>query len=240
MLSAIVDLPIMTIAGMPGNDINPTPELIPRLMVIISELPWVKIIGQIWVFGHKLLRGLSSEGMYEVLDFVSELELKDRHGREAIFKKQEKVRYLQDNIIAFQDQGWGDGRIFMNYRCTPGTPVDRYRSGYKTHILISLREVKNKGDVDEFNIEWGIKQGFLLKTGFWATEISHKARRFTVKVIFPKTRPPIWVSILERNRQRTHILEENAKSRLPDGRWLITWENRQPRRYEHYILNWEW
>jgi hypothetical protein len=87
--------------------------------------------------------------LYEVLEYESTLELKDREGRKATFKKREKVRYLQDNVIAYQDQAWGDGEILLNYRCTPGAPVDRYRSGYKTTILISRREVKDKGDVDE-------------------------------------------------------------------------------------------
>jgi hypothetical protein len=63
------------------------------------------------------------------------------------------VRYLQDNVIGYQDQAWRDEEIFVGYRCSPGTPVGRYRSGYKTYILISRREIKNKGDVDEFNVE---------------------------------------------------------------------------------------
>jgi hypothetical protein len=44
------------------------------------------------------------------------------------------VRYLQDNMIAYQDQAWGDGEILVDYRRIPGTPVDRYRSGHKTYI----------------------------------------------------------------------------------------------------------
>ena len=90
--------------------------------------------------------------------------MEDQEGKSATFKKREKVRYLQDNTIAYQDQAWGDGEILVDYRCSPGTPVDRYRSGYKTYILISRREVKNKGNVDEFNVEWGIRQGFLRHT----------------------------------------------------------------------------
>ena len=80
------------------------------------------------------MQGRSNNGMYEVLEYESTLELKDRGGKRATFKKQEKVRYLQDNIIAYQDQAWGDGEILVNYRCTPDTPVDRYRSGCKTYI----------------------------------------------------------------------------------------------------------
>jgi hypothetical protein len=36
--------------------------------------------------------------------------------------------------------------------------VGRYRSRYKTYILISRREVREKGDVDEFDIEWALNQ----------------------------------------------------------------------------------
>ena len=116
------------------------------------DFSWLEALGDVWEFLRKVMQGLSFEGMYEVLEYESTLELKDREGKRATFKKREKVRYLQDNIIAYQDQAWGDGEILLDYRWAPGTPVDRYRSGYKTHILISRRGVKNKGDVDEFNL----------------------------------------------------------------------------------------
>ena len=63
---------------------------------------------------RKAMQGLSYKGMYEVLDYESTLELKDRGGKRATFKKREKVRYLQDNVIAYQDQAWGDGEILVN------------------------------------------------------------------------------------------------------------------------------
>ena len=43
------------------------------------------------------------------------------------------MRYLQDNIIAYHDQTWDDGDILLDYRCTPGTAVDRYRLGYSVN-----------------------------------------------------------------------------------------------------------
>ena len=47
------------------------------------------------------------------------------------FSKRQRVRYLQNNIIAYQDQAWGDGEMLVNYRCSPGVPVDRYKLGHK-------------------------------------------------------------------------------------------------------------
>lgn len=135
---------------MPVNKRNQYLSRLPRWVTIALDLPWFEIAGEIWKIGRKVMRGFSNEGMYEVLDYESTLELKDKRGENAIVRKREKVRYLQDNIIAYQDQAWGDGEILLNYRCSPGTPVDRYRPGHKTYILISLHDVKNRGDIDEF------------------------------------------------------------------------------------------
>jgi hypothetical protein len=221
------------------NSSSDEPSLARQIGLVLG-LPWFEIAGELWKIGRKLMRGLSIEGVYEVLEYESTLELKDRHGENAVFRKREKVRYLQDYIIAYQDQAWGDGEILINYHCTPGTSVDRYRSGYKTLILISLREVKNKGEVEEFNIDWGIHRGFLLRTGFWSTEVSHRTKQIKVQVVFPKNRPPLRVAVVEKNRQRTIIVGKDSVVELPDGRWQVTWERRQPRLYEQYILNWEW
>ena len=228
---------------MPNNDQPPTTAVsafIQKLLDILRSLPWTEVAGEVWQIAKKIIQRQSSEGMYEVLDYETILELHDVKGIRATIKKRERIRYLQDNVIAYQDQAWGDSEILLGYRCVPGKPVDRYRSGYKTYILISRREVKNRGDVDEYRIQWGIRRGFLKPTGFWETEISQRTHRILVQVIFPKGRPPHKASIEERNQRQAHSLGEEALARLPDGRWQIAWQQSQPRLYEHYVLNWEW
>jgi len=203
-------------------------------------LPWFELAGQLWKIGRKLMRGLSSEGVYEVLDYECRLELRDTDGRHASVQKREKVRYLQDYITTFQDQAWGNGRIFVDYRCSPGIAVDQYQSGRNTYKLISLRELKNKGDVDEFNTEWKVTNGFRKSAGFWGTSINHSTRKVTVKVVFPRGRSPRRVSMLETNLQRTHVLGPETRQNLPDARTLIVWEKVNPLLYEDYILQWDW
>lgn len=195
-----------------------------------------------WVLqiGQKIFEEKSSQEIYEVLDYESTLEINDVKGTKASFCKTKKVRYLQNNIIAFQDHAWGDGKILLNYRTSRGRPVDRYRSGFKTHILLSLREVKNKGDIDEFNIQWNIRQGFLTVDGYWATDISQKTKHVKVNLIFPKSRPPYHLLLEESNRKRSFNLNQEAKKQLPDGRWKVTWEMNDPELYELYVLRWNW
>jgi hypothetical protein len=207
---------------------------------ITVGLPLFEILGEIWRIGRKLMRGLASEGMYEVLDYESTLELLDDKGKKATFSKKLKVRYLQDETIAFQDFAWGDGEILVDYKTNPGRPVDQHRSGYKTYILLSLREVKNRGDIDNYKISWGIRKGFLTPDGYWSTEISHRMKLVKVNVIFPQKRTPHRVFLEENNRRKTMALDEKYWKKLSDGRWRVTWEVDKPKLYENYVIRWDW
>jgi hypothetical protein len=179
-------------------------------------------------------------GMYEVLDYATTLDIHDPMGKSASFTKFEWVRFLQDNVIAYQDQAWGDGKILLNYQCAPGIPVDRYRNGHKTYVVISLREVKNKGDRGDFYVSWDIQNGFLSNYCFWGTDIDHATDKVSLRVILPKERPPIRVIVSETNSGKSSELPKRAINELPDGKWQITWEKNYPRLYEHYILRWKW
>ena len=92
-----------------------------RLVSVGLSLSWLETLIDLWKLVRKVLRGLIEEGMYEVLEYESTLELQDKRSEHAIFHKREKVRYLQNNIIAYQDQAWEDGEILIDYRCAPGT-----------------------------------------------------------------------------------------------------------------------
>lgn len=193
-----------------------------------------------WNFTEQFLRRRISTNEYEVLDYDSTLEIHDNKGTRASFRKRKKVRYLQDYVIAFQDYAWGDGQVLLNYRTSKGKPVDIYRSGYKTYVLLSLRGARNRGDIDEFSIQWDIRRGFLTPDGYWSTDVSQPARQMKVNVIFPKSRPPLRLMLEETNAKRTKALGGDALRQLPDGRWQVTWETEHPRLYELYVLRWTW
>jgi hypothetical protein len=206
---------------------------------ILSGLPWTEIFAKT---GQFIRRDIfpARQGLYEVLEYESTLALLDRKGEKAVFKKRQKVRYLQDNIIAYMDQAWGDGKFLLDYRCSPGEPVDQYRFGHKTYILISLREVKQRGDSDEFLIERSIKNGFLRHQEQWETDINHPTRQVAIRLVFPKGRPPVRVALVENIRQKTILVEDASQRRLPDGRWQVEWKTDNPRLNERYIMKWEW
>ena len=191
-------------------------------------------------FGKRFKSLINPAGIYEVLSYESTLELKDSSGEKATFSKREKVRYLQNNIIAYQDQAWGDGEILLNYRSTPGKAVDRHRPGRKTIILISIQNIRHFGDQDEFLIEWEMKGCFLRARESWETSVDHPTHRMRVNIIFPSVRPPTRVELLEETHNKNDSIGDENLVKLLDGRWMVHWETDKPRQYERYILQWDW
>lgn len=179
-------------------------------------------------------------GVYEILEYDSTLELLDPRGQKAVFRKRQKVRFLQNHIIAFQDYAWGDGDIFDDYRISPGTAVDRYREGDRWNILISLRSTKSKDDVEEFHIERQVRDGFTKGEEWHQVEIRHATKRLRMAVIFPKHRSCRSALLQERSRNRSTKLDNKNYVNLPDGRQMIQWETSRVRHLEVYTLRWRW
>lgn len=76
-------------------------NLLDKLIALLLRLDWLDVLSDVWKAPRKALSGQSYKGLYEVLEYESTLELKDRGGKRAAFKKREKVRHLQDNVIAY-------------------------------------------------------------------------------------------------------------------------------------------
>lgn len=211
-----------------------------RILVPLLGSDVLEMLSALWRLGRKIIKSRAHEGMYEVLDLQSRLELQDAKGEKAILYKRQRVRFLQDNIIAFQDKAWGDGEIFADYKCSPGVAADRYREGHRYRVLISLRHTMNRGDSEEFHIERTIKNGFRKDLEDFQTEIDHPTKKMSVSVVFPRKRPPSKVWMIEQNATRTTELGPEHHQSMPDGRQQITWSITKPRLFEAYILRWSW
>src|SRR5258708_4634870 len=226
---------------MPSDEsANHRPSLLLRLLVHFFGSDLFEIILALFRLGKRVVSSQTHEGMYQVLEHEAVLDLKDIKGKKAVYTKRQKVRFLQDNIIAYQDQAWGDGHIFADYKCSPGVPVDRYQDGYRWRILISLRQTKNHDDIEEFHIERTITDGFVRDIEPFQTQIDHQTKKLSISVVFPAKRLPNEVLLIEQNTTRTMALGPEYRSMLPDGRQQVTWQTDKPRLFEAYILRWTW
>jgi hypothetical protein len=150
------------------------------------------------------------------------------------------VRFLQNNVIAYQDQAWGDGDIFADYKCSPGIAVDRYRDRQCYRILISLRSVRNAGDEENLHIERTIHNGFSRAIENFQTNIDHSTQDMSMSIVFPKKRHPSFVSLLEQDSQKVTMLDSRHFVHLPDGQLEVKWSKSSPQLYEAYALRWVW
>lgn len=211
-----------------------------ELLNSITGFPLVEFLQKMTQLWKRLGMMLSPGGIYEVLEYESTLELNDGRGVGAHYSKREKVRYLQNNIIAYQDQAWGDGEILLDYRSTPGKAVDFYRSGRKSIILISIQNIRQFGEIDEFHIEWDMKNCFLGERESWETSIDHPTRKIRLNIIFPQKRLPRRVLLIEDSRHKSVLIGDEFLIQLTDKRWMVHWEIGRPRLHERYILQWDW
>lgn len=187
-------------------------------------------IGKQWWPGHT--------DIYEILDYEANVELLDPQGEKAIFRKRQKVKFLQNNIIAFEDYAWGDGDVLAAYTCSPGVVVDKYQEGDRWNILISLRETKSKGDIEEFNIE-RIEHGTFTQAEEWLqTEIRRRTRHLSMSIVFPRERRCQRAIVQQRTHNRVIELGPAHFHNLPDGRQRLQWETNQVRPYEVYTMRW--
>lgn len=211
-----------------------------RTLLTCLSQDWVTLVFDLYQTLRRLMQRYNHEGLYEILEYDTLLELLDSRGKKAIFKKRQRIKFLQDYISTFQDYAWGDGEIFADYQCSPGVVVDRYKEGDRWNILISLRETKNSGDIEEFYIERTALNGFTQPSELLQTEIRHRTKRLKVSVIFPKIRRCQRATLLQRSRNKSRVLGPEDLTTLPDGRQRLTWEASKIKRFEVYTLKWQW
>lgn len=217
-----------------------TSSIIRRILIALLSSDGIDVALGLWRLAKRVIAFKAHEGLYEVQNLDVRLELQDINGKKATLYKREKVRFLQDNTIAFEDSAYGDGEIFADYKCSPGVAVDRYQEGYRYRILISLRETKKHGDIEEFNIERTIHDGFTQVSESFQVDVRHVTRKLSISIVFPQKRIPTEVSLVEQNSARTTLFGPKNRRTLPDGRQVITWATEKPGLFEGYVIRWLW
>jgi hypothetical protein len=205
-----------------------------------SSWSWISSLGQNIQRVQQLLKGDSPTGLYEVLDYNAMLDLVDPQGEIAFFKKWQKVRFLQDHVVAFQDHSWGDGNVLADYRCSPGRLVDRYLDGNRWNLLISLRETKSAGDIENLYMQTKLRHSFTKNDEWWQVEMYSETQWLKLSILFPRGRHCQRAVLFEKTKNQTIPLDPKQFANLPDGRQLLKWETQKPRRFETYTLKWTW
>lgn len=216
------------------------PGLFMHRLLACFSLDWVASLFDLVRSVRSWIMEQRHEGIYEILEYDTTLELMDAKGHRAEFRKRQRVRFLQDNIIAFEDYAWGAGQIFETYSVSPGKAVDRYQEGDRWNVLISLRETQHSGDIQDFRIDRTVRDGFTKAEEWKQVEIRHRTHRLKIGVIFPKDRPCQQAQLLQRSRKQVIVLGPECYHRLANGGQLVSWETKNVQPLEVFTLRWQW
>ena len=72
---------------MPDQNKTNVNNFIFQIALAILDWPWMVAVAEGWKLARKLWRGLGDEGMYEVLEYETKLELLDKQGKKSSFIK---------------------------------------------------------------------------------------------------------------------------------------------------------
>ena len=217
---------------------NDSYGLLLRKLLSLFSLEWIAALFSLYRDLREILT--HGQGMYEILEYDSSLKLVDSAGKTAILNRQQKVKFLQDHVIAFQDHVWGEGDLFAQYKVSPGVVADRYREGNHWNVLISLRETKSKGDIEDFYIERTGRNSFMKKDEWWQVGIWCKTHKLKLSTLFPRDRHCKRAILQTRSDNKTVVLGAEHFQILPNGRQLLRWETISPPLAEVYTIRWTW
>jgi hypothetical protein len=114
--------------------------------------------------------------------------------------------------------------------------VDRYRDGARWNLLISLRQTKSRGDIEEFRTERTARNSFTQPEEWVQTETWLPTHHLRMAVTFPKARPCRSARIHTRSQNHETPLDSSHFHTLPNGRTQVVWEKSHPRRGEIFTL----
>lgn len=178
--------------------------------------------------------------IYEILRYDVTLTLLDPDGKQAILERRERVRFLQNNVVALFDHAWGEGQLFVGYRVTPGRVADRFRVGSRYNTLISLRDTKHRGDTLTYQMRRRIIDGFQNKEEWFEAEVDHPTHRLKVSIIFPKERPCREISVVQTGTNQRIPIPKRSVQQRRDGRQVFTWSMSKPPLGERFAIQWIW
>ena len=193
-----------------------------------------------WEVISRMRDRIGYRGMFEVLDFDASLELLDPRGEQAVLIRHQKIKVLQDNVVAVLDHVWGDGELLAEYDCQPGIPVDFYGDGSIHNVLISLREPRGRGDIIDLWIRRVVRGGFCRPQEWLETEVNYWMQSMRQRIIFPSKRHCRGATISRRWGNRTLPLGKNHFTFMSDGRQQLEWRTSHPKLHDRYTIKWDW
>ena len=179
-------------------------------------------------------------GIYEILECTNTWDLSDPNGAVATFTKRNRVRFIQNNVLAIPDYVWGDGSSH-EYRCSPGRQVDEFKEGHRVCKVISLGKAYKRDEELVLEISRTVKDAFTSSAEWLEVRPVVGTPHLELNVIFPEGVKAHDV-VMTTTKDATGETREKRleKFDFDNGRQRLTVNFRRPPPDELIRIDWRW
>lgn len=178
--------------------------------------------------------------IYEILNFEETWEICDNRGSKVVVTKAMDVTFLRDNVVAFTDPAWGDGDLFAEYSCRPGTCAGVFQIQPMKYAHVVLDPPRLRGDEEHIESTRVVTGGFGKDNEWVQVDSDTCTGPITIKVIFPLDRAPEICTWSRRRRGKEKGLGGVALVNRPDGRQECSVRAGRTSPDDVYRLVWTW
>lgn len=174
---------------------------------------------------------------YENLSLNLTLDILDCKGQRALVRRSQRVRFLSEEAGVLTNPVWGQGEQVKRFQIAGARRIGSRQEGPRRILFLGLIERPTKGTVCKVLSRRLITGGFRQKREYFEAAIERPTRRFGLKVLFPKGRPPKQAALI--------ATPGDTNERLPlrlnrDGRAVINWTTERPRPDSLFSVRWSW
>jgi hypothetical protein len=122
---------------------------------------------------------------FETIKFSGRVEILDKEGQVARFKRRQRIRFLEDGVSVFFDRIWGEGVLLAGYKTGALRIIDALptRKGYV--IVLALPRPFKRGEILDIETERKIVGAFVYDWGYWDSAMGVPTELLAIDVRTP-------------------------------------------------------
>jgi hypothetical protein len=132
-----------------------------------------------------------------------------------------------------------DGYI-SDFTVQPGIVQKQYFQDGRTFIEHGFGKSVKPGQTVTMSISYACKDSFMNDEEYWAVIANIPTKKITIKVVFPKHRPPLTSGICKEVANVLVPESSPVRLRCRDSATVITWIKNTPPFMQRYRLVWTW
>ena len=132
-----------------------------------------------------------------------------------------------------------DGPI-TNFKVKPGRLINIHRESVSYNLTTKFPRIIKEGEIIRRTLSFILRDSFPNKEEYWDQRQHHPSKNVTIIIRFPKGRPPLSWTTVEREGAIFRESEEKAKRTIYKGNPALKLFLESPRYLSNYIIRWRW